>query len=228
MKLSSIIISLLIHAFILSLKFYFTTSKKYKNIKNKKIEEKIIKISLKTLKNKKIIELNNYNDSVDPESKYISFKDNFSNNKYVSAESLLNKKQIKDSILINQQSKSEFENKKISEGVNSEKSDISTTKFAYFDYYKKMKKIVDIHFSSLLKEKNIEDFLDENISETYILLKINSKGDILSKKIDKSSGYIAVDFVALESFNNIKLPPPPLELLNNKEFVFIQWGFSLK
>lgn len=228
MRLSSVLISLLIHILILSLKFDFNVSKK-NDLKSKKIEEKIIRISLKTLKNKKIIELDKYNDNVDPNSKYISFNDNFSKNKEVSAESIKNKKNNEQNKIINKEkSNEEIENKKISEDVNSDKTDISTTKFAYFDYYKKMKKIVDVHFSSLLKEKNIEEFVDENIAETYILLKINSKGEILSKKIDKSSGYIAIDFAALESFNNIKLPSPPEELLNNKEFVFIQWGFSLK
>lgn len=222
MKKSSFIISIILHLIVLSIHWEIEYNKKNDKLKNKNKVTKI-NILLKDLRNKDVIELKKYNNRINKNAKFISLKNNFTEKDIQSEKSDINNPVEKKITLKGNLNKKQ--NKK-NDKKNDNKTNVSTIEFAYFEYYKKMKSIVDEKWDKIIKDKKIEILGEKN--ETFVLLKISSEGKILSKKIDKTSGIISVDFAALETFNGITLPKPPKEILRDKDFLFIQWGFSLK
>lgn len=220
--MSSFFISILVHILLFSIQWEFT------NLEDKKKENKQItriNITLKSLKNKDIIDLEKYNNKIVKEAKFISNENNSSKEDIKEVESEI---ESLTKSMITQESIKLFKEKDLEKTKKEKykKNKANTVKFDYFDYYKKIKLLVDSKWNKKLKENDIDDFAENN--ETFILLKINSSGEILSKKIDKSSGIFSVDYAALRTFDNIRLPPPPKQLLRDKLFFFIQWGFSMK
>lgn len=220
MKKASFILSIILHFFILIVQFDYNPPIFEVNEKNI-LEENIIKLTFKNLKNKQIIEQNDVNNEVDLSAELISNE----NNKVVEKNNT--KLKINDKVILNDKENVNLEsNDKISDLENNRENKASSLKFQYFEYYKEMKIVVDQKWNEIISERNIK-IIDPEV-ETFLLLKINSKGEVLQKRIEKSSGFINVDLIALEAFNYIQLPIPPSELMNNKEFLFVQWGFSLK
>jgi TonB family protein len=102
---------------------------------------------------------------------------------------------------------------------------LKSKKFIYFGFYKKIKIQVDKEWNRHFMERA---FRDNNL-EVLVQVSVDSVGNILSSKIDKSSQNKRFDDVALNVFKRIKkVEQPPKELMNNQKTVYILWAFSLK
>jgi hypothetical protein len=108
-------------------------------------------------------------------------------------------------------------------------TDISTVKFKYFNYYTDLKDSVEEKWRVKISEYFKDIVLDNNKTiKTILVLKIDKLGFVKNVDVGESSGSPELDKIAISVFRGYQLQSPPKDIFNNKEFIYLYWGFALK
>lgn len=227
MNIKFLLISLICHSIILLISFKTELNDELANFELLKESSNIIKVKIQKIKNKKITDLNK-------ETEKKQFSDNLAEN-YNFAE----KEEISQEDLIYSEGDDiEVRSDENLGTINIDKShkyienperfevgketNITTSKLEYFNFYKKMKIVIENKWRKILKKHEVEK--SANILVTF---KMNQLGYIIDKKIEKNTNNIPLDNEVLNLFDSIQLPKPPKDIFNNKEYLIVQWNFEI-
>ena len=230
-KLLNVIISIIIHMILIFYPLTLVTSEIVEQRKEKKEIEEVIELQL--IENKTTMtfaEVNNV-DKLSEEkinnSSILSNKNISIKNKLSYANKKVNDKNIKDQVG-NLNKNKEHADAVVFDDVDGDHTDINTVKFKYFDYYIKIKKEVESKWKSVVSSYLMGEDFQGRVFKTVLILKIDKEGFIRNVNVKRSSGSKELDKIALSSFDNKKIEVPPEGLFNQKDFIYLYWGFALK
>lgn len=115
--------------------------------------------------------------------------------------------------------------KKIAKETN-----LNSSQYKYYSFYHRIRQQVEQNWISLLTNeyKNQISIDRGGILETILVLKMDKNGNIIEVLLTTPSGSYPADTLAKSVFSVLKnFPNPPVQMFNEKEFVYIKYGFIL-
>lgn len=182
---------------------------------------------------------------VNPDTKFIKMEEtsiesedinhsNILSNKTVNSENeLVQSKAVPEGFKPEGNDDSPSKLRKVNEALNKdgdvEITDISTVKFKYFDYYVQIKDDIESKWKNIIRDKFKNIKLEKEILlKTVLILKVNQSGLVENILIGEGSGSEEIDKIAMSIFKDYSMTPPPKEIFNNKEHIYLYWGFAIK
>jgi len=113
-------------------------------------------------------------------------------------------------------------------------TNLNTVEFKYFGFYNRIKKQLEKHWGSSIKQKvsrlqnSGRRLASKSNYITSLVITLDGRGSIQSISVKGSSGVNDLDSAAVESFNKAgPFPNPPRGMIKNG-IATIEWGFAVK